>query len=145
MDKKKYKYWEVLSPMRMSLDEAYRYLDEHPDNDTAARYEGSCEIYTIEDLRDKNTKIPVYMAIATDKWEIIQPDYAREGKLTETRELIKRIAHNYKLSANKINHMPMDEIWDYVNQQFVKRNDEVIYSIINYMFNCGFIKTETLK
>jgi hypothetical protein len=144
LDKKKYKYWVIISPISITLTDAYKYLEEHPEDDIAVKHEDSSEIYTLEDLRDKNTKISVCQTMS-EKWQIIQPDYAREGKLTETRERIKRIAHYYKLSKNKIDNMSIDEIWDYVNQQFVKKNDEAIYGIINFMFNCGYIKTESLK
>lgn len=144
LDKKKYKYWDIISPISITLTDAYKYLEEHPDDDIAVKHEDSSEIYTLEDLRDKNTKISVCQTMS-EKWQIIQPDYAREGKLTETRERIKRIAHNYKMSKNKIDNMSIDEIWDYVNQQFVWGNEEAMYSIINFMFNCGYIKTETPK
>lgn len=144
LDKKKYKYWNIISPISITLTDAYKYLEKHPDDDIAVKHEDSSEIYTLEDLRDKNTKISVCQTMS-EKWQIIQPDYAREGKLTETRERIKRIAHNYKMSKNKIDNMSIDEIWDYVNQQFVWGNEEAMYSIINFMFNCGYIKTESPK
>lgn len=144
LDKKKYKYWNVISPISITLTDAYKYLEEHPEDDIAVKHEDSSEIYTLGDLRDKNTKISVCQAMS-EKWQVIQPDYVWEGKLTETRERIKHIAHNYKLSKNRIDNMPIDEIWDYVNQQFVEKNDEAIYGIINFMFNCGYIKSETPK
>ena len=144
LDKKKYKYWNIISPISITLTDAYKYLEEHPEDDIAVKHEDSSEIYTLEDLRDKNTKISVCQTMS-EKWQIIQPDYAREGKLTETRERIKRIAHYNKPSKDKVDHWGIEDIWKYVNVNFVQGNDEAMYGIINFMFNCGYIKTETLK
>ena len=67
LDKKKYKYWNIISPISITLTDAYKYLEEHPEDDIAVKHEDSSEIYTLEDLRDKNTKISVCQTMS-EKW-----------------------------------------------------------------------------
>jgi hypothetical protein len=55
------------------------------------------------------------------------------------------IAHYNKPSKDKVDHWGIEDIWEYVNVNFVRGNDEAMYGIINFMFNCGYIKTETPK
>ena len=46
-DKKKYKYWNIISPISITLTDAYKYLEEHPEV-KGIEFEG--EIRTAEEL-----------------------------------------------------------------------------------------------
>ena len=143
MNTKKVKYWKVVLPAT-DIVSAFKYLDEHNDDDVVMRYEGKREVYTLGDLYSDSTKIPVCMTV-NDKWEIVTPDTVQEDKLTEIRELVKKVAYHYKLSNDKIDHLDLDGLWDYIDCHFIKDNDVVKYDVIKYMFRKGIVRTTDSK